>query len=171
MQDASAKYPRLGLLEGHQHFPGNFQSCLEIKTGDKVIGDGKHCMMLGVYPGLASDGERELTQGELRSIIKGERFCRHLVNNCTFLYLEQNTRGLFFQVIANGFLTMGRCVPSACDRDDVQAGWVNFFSDTGLINTGLLYPFVLNCHTEDEEGNIVIVRPKYVCQSQFKRNV
>ena len=73
MQDASAKYPRLGLLEGHQHFPGNFQSCLEIKTGDKVIGDGRHCMMLAFPPSLES-GKRKYTQGEIRSMIKGEGF-------------------------------------------------------------------------------------------------
>ena len=71
MQDASAKYPRLGLLEGHQHFPGNFQSCLEIKTGDKVIGDGRHCMMLAFPPSLES-GKKKYTQGEIRSMIKGE---------------------------------------------------------------------------------------------------
>ena len=47
MEDASAKWPRLGLMEGHAQFPGNFQSCLEIKTGDERIGEGKHCMMLG----------------------------------------------------------------------------------------------------------------------------
>ena len=45
---------------------------------------------------------------------------------------------------------MGRCVPSVCDRDDVQAGWNNFFSDSGL--GGLLTPYVMNCHTEDEES-------------------
>ena len=71
MQDASAKYPRMGLLEGHQHFPGNFQSCLEIKTGNNITGDGKHCMMVAAFPGLESKEEKILTQEELRRTYQG----------------------------------------------------------------------------------------------------
>ena len=70
MQDASAKYPRLGLLEGRAQFPGNFQSCLEIKTGDERIGDGKHCMMLG-EPFDPTSGEK-MTQVSLKRLIDGD---------------------------------------------------------------------------------------------------
>ena len=45
MYDASAKVPRTGLISGHQHFPGNFDSCLEIATKDFT---GKHCLNLGL---------------------------------------------------------------------------------------------------------------------------
>lgn len=58
------------------------------------------------------------------------------------------------QLLSNGFVVMGRCVPSVCDKEDVQAGWNNFFNDTKL---GSIYiPYVLNCHTEDEESKIRI---------------
>ena len=56
------------------------------------------------------------------------------------------------QVLSNGFVVMGRCVPSVCDREDVQAGWNNFFHDTKL--DSVFIPYVLNCHTEDEESKI-----------------
>ena len=71
MQDASAKYPRMGLLEGHQHFPGNFQSCLEIKTNNSITGDGKHCMMVAAFPTLGAKEEKFLTQEELRRTYQG----------------------------------------------------------------------------------------------------
>ena len=57
MYDASAKIPRVGLLEGHQHFPGNFDSCLEVVSShaedemDQFT--GKMCMTMGLageYP-------------------------------------------------------------------------------------------------------------------------
>ena len=68
-----------------------------------------------------------------------------------FFYVEHHSRAIFaLQVISNGYVVMGRCVPSICDKDDVQAGWNNFFSDTQLER--LLTPYVLNCHTEDEES-------------------
>ena len=52
MFDASAKIPRVGLLEGHQHFPGNFDSCLETQSshGDDMVEEfsGKMCMTMGL---------------------------------------------------------------------------------------------------------------------------
>ena len=72
MQDASAKWPRLGLLEGHQHFPGNFQSCLEIRTENNITGDGKHCMMIALpNEELFSPGELKDKEQEIRRSIKG----------------------------------------------------------------------------------------------------
>ena len=70
MQDASAKWPRLGLMEGHAQFPGNFQSCLEIQTADESIGVGKHCMMLG-EPFDPRSGEK-MTQEVLKRQIEGD---------------------------------------------------------------------------------------------------
>ena len=70
MQDASAKWPRLGLLEGHQHFPGNFQSCLEIRTENNITGDGKHCMMLAL-PNVLAPEELKDKEQEIRRTIKG----------------------------------------------------------------------------------------------------
>ena len=32
MFDASAKLPKTGMLKGRRHFPGNMDSCLEIKA-------------------------------------------------------------------------------------------------------------------------------------------
>ena len=32
MLDASAKLPKTGMLKGRRHFPGNMDSCLEIKA-------------------------------------------------------------------------------------------------------------------------------------------
>ena len=78
MQDASAKYPRVGILDGHQHFPGNFQSCLEIKTENNITGDGKHCTMLAAMKGLEAKEGRLLSmeefkekEQEIRRTIKG----------------------------------------------------------------------------------------------------
>ena len=72
MQDASAKWPRLGLLEGHQHFPGNFQSCLEIRTENNITGDGKHCMMIALpNEDLFSPWELKDKEQEIRRTIKG----------------------------------------------------------------------------------------------------
>ena len=70
MQDASAKYPRLGLMEGRAQFPGNFQSCLEIKTGDERIGVGKHCMMLGEP--FDPTSEAKITPEVLKRRIEGD---------------------------------------------------------------------------------------------------
>ena len=158
MQDASAKYPRMGLLEGHQHFPGNFQSCLEIKTENNITGNGRHCQMFAFMAGLETKEGKLLTQEELkgkepeiRKAIRGLKLICNTFKMQIYLYVEHHDRAIFaLQVISNGFVVMGRCVPSVCDRDDVQAGWNNFFSDSGL--GGLLTPYVMNCHTEDEES-------------------
>ena len=32
MLDASAKLPKTGMLKGRRHFPGNMDSCLEIRA-------------------------------------------------------------------------------------------------------------------------------------------
>ena len=45
MYDASAKVPRTGLISGHQHFPGNFESCLEVAAKEFT---GKHCLNIGL---------------------------------------------------------------------------------------------------------------------------
>ena len=49
---------------------------------------------------------------------------------------------------------MGRCVPSVCDTEDVQAGWENFFADIGLT---WYKPFVMNCHTEEETSKDIVL--------------
>ena len=63
MYDASAKIPRVGLLEGHQHFPGNFDSCLEIVSDDfDDTGNfrGKMCMSMGLATVTPEDAERKI---------------------------------------------------------------------------------------------------------------
>ena len=63
MYDASAKIPRVGLLEGHQHFPGNFDSCLEIVSEDfDDIGQfsGKMCMSMGLATVSPEDAEKKI---------------------------------------------------------------------------------------------------------------
>ena len=87
MLDASAKLPKTGMLKGRRHFPGNMDSCLEIKavasdlefTGEvdfetmrrlgvkiKIKPSGKHCL-LRLMPDEMLDKEREarLSPGDL----------------------------------------------------------------------------------------------------------
>ena len=154
MQDASAKWPRLGLMEGHAQFPGNFQSCLEIRTADERIGVGKHCMMLG-EPFDPTSGVK-MTREVLKRQIAGDMndFDVFTTNKNSYSLDRysrasrgQLIRGL--QTIYNGPIEMGRCVPSVCDEDDVQAGWENFFDD---IHLTWYKPHVMNCHTEGEKS-------------------
>ena len=63
MYDASAKIPRVGLLEGHQHFPGNFDSCLEVVSQQfEDIGQfsGKMCMSMGVPTFSPEEAEKQI---------------------------------------------------------------------------------------------------------------
>ena len=149
MYDASAKIPRVGLLEGHQHFPGNFDSCLEIVSEDfDDIGQfsGKMCMSMGLATVSPQEAERKI-KGNLIS---------HMLLSLHYLILEtysmfafNNNNIRMANVLKNGFVFLGRCIPSVCSMDDLMYGWYNFLNETQIPqDIYTLYP--INCHTADE---------------------
>ena len=65
---------------------------------------------------------------------------------------QNNHNNRMARVVANGFIMLGRCIPSVCTDQDLAAGWYNFLTQAE-IDGFILYP--LNCHTADEKSKIL----------------
>ena len=65
---------------------------------------------------------------------------------------QNNHNNRMARVVANGFIMLGRCIPSVCTDQDLAAGWYNFLAQAD-VKDFILYP--LNCHTADEKSKIL----------------
>ena len=64
---------------------------------------------------------------------------------------NSNNNNRMANVFKNGFVFLGRCIPSVCSQEDLMYGWYNFLQEAEIPkDVFTLYP--INCHTADEKS-------------------
>ena len=95
-----------------------------------------------------------LVHKKLRSKLKVFKFDKNLFHNFIlehFSMLAHNHNTRLANVIKNGFVFLGRCIPSLCSQEDLMNGWYNFLQEAGIPqDVFTLYP--INCHTVEEKS-------------------
>ncbi|XP_039295350.1 LOW QUALITY PROTEIN: nose resistant to fluoxetine protein 6 [Nilaparvata lugens] len=121
MWDATAKLGS-GLFSGNANQLGDFDSCLQVKSGDMRNIQAKYCLAL-VDLQLTSDAAPILR--DLVNRIQGENFVRG----------TRNDPGHFVPRFSS--IGWGVCVPSSCDEQAIEAGLMSMLaplnSTSGLL--------------------------------------
>ena len=154
MFDASAKLPPSGLLQGTLHFPGNFDSCLEVVAPEFT---GKHCLLTFFEFEISMWGRslkdmREMSPNPMKfQNPLTRKFPTHELRKLTGLKDEEEEQDPL-ALFKSGMLRLGRCVPSVCDDEDISIGFHNFLSDQNILGmtAANITAWPLNCHTADE---------------------
>lgn len=107
MFDASAKLPPPGMLQGTLHFPGNFDSCLE------VMGPG----FTGKYVGLTfveKSEDNPMNTKSQQTVVP----MKFPTNKMILLKeVEEEDEEDPLAILKSGQVKLGRCIPSVCGCD------------------------------------------------------
>merc|ERR1712168_226288 len=155
------------MMNGIYHFPGNFESCLEVEAPDFT---GKHCLLTtldknafpeGMAPAIADDEfekRKPISLGSKENVF----FKPHTLARMgtTKDGTDNTTQTIIAGLLKYGLIRLGRCVPSVCTAEDVETGFLNFlmeYLNSEELELGdwftpeVAEPVALNCHTKDEQ--------------------
>ena len=148
MFDASAKLPPSGVFQGNIHFPGNFDSCLEVVA---PTFRGKYFMLTFVERDLSGTSKVD-DENVMEIMRKHPDLSWKLPTPVGHKTRVESGRPDPLLLLKSGVIRLGRCFPSVCTDSDVIHGFHNFFTDSLFPLSGAenITVLVRNSHAADD---------------------